>query len=116
MSIGTLDALSAYGRVVKTLGPAMNGASASSPETASPTGAGQGSAGPDFGGMVETMVTDTATALRGAEHASIRQVAGKGDMIDVVTAIGAAESALNTVVAVRDRMVGAYNDIMRMQI
>jgi branched-chain amino acid transport system permease protein len=31
-------------------------------------------------------------------------------------AIGAAEMALDTVVAVRDRVVGAYTDIMRMQI
>jgi flagellar hook-basal body complex protein FliE len=37
-------------------------------------------------------------------------------MIDVVTAIGAAETALDTVVAVRDRVVSAYSEIMRMQI
>jgi flagellar hook-basal body complex protein FliE len=43
-------------------------------------------------------------------------VAGKGDLIDVATAMGAAETALDTVVAVRDRMVSAYTDIMRMQI
>jgi len=112
MTIGTIDALSAYGRAMKTLGPAADGPAANF----SPVGADTGSAGANFGGMVEKAVTDTATALRGAEHASIKQVAGKGDMIDVVTAIGAAESALHTVVAVRDRMVSAYNDIMRMQI
>jgi len=43
-------------------------------------------------------------------------VAGKGDLVDVATAIGAAEMALDTLVAVRDRVVGAYSDIMRMQI
>jgi flagellar hook-basal body complex protein FliE len=66
--------------------------------------------------MVENLVTGTADQMRTAEKASAMQVAGKGDLIDVVTAIGAAEMALDTVVAVRDRVVGAYTDIMRMQI
>jgi flagellar hook-basal body complex protein FliE len=62
------------------------------------------------------MVTDAAGSMRAAEAASAKQVAGKGDLVDVVTAIGAAEMALDTVVAVRDRVVNAYSDIMRMQI
>ena len=66
--------------------------------------------------MVEAMVADAATGMRAAETASAKQVAGKGDLIDVVTAIGAAETALDTVVAVRDRVVNAYSEIMRMQI
>ncbi|QJU57415.1 flagellar hook-basal body complex protein FliE [Sphingomonas sp. AP4-R1] len=104
MTIKALDAAAAYGRAIKAS------------DAASSLGAAEAPAGADFGGMVQTMVSDTATALRGAENASAKQVAGKGDMIDVVTAIGAAESALHTVVAVRDRVIGAYNDIMRMQI
>ena len=61
-------------------------------------------------------IADAATGMRAAEAASAKQVAGKGDLIDVVTAIGAAETALDTVVAVRDRVVNAYSEIMRMQI
>jgi flagellar hook-basal body complex protein FliE len=72
--------------------------------------------GGGFGGMVEKLVTDAASSMRQAETASAKQVAGKGDLIDVVTAVGAAETALDTVVAVRDRMVNAYSEIMRMQI
>jgi len=102
MSIGALDAVRAYGR---GLGGTPSSAAASG---------GAGSA--DFGGMVEGLVADTAGAMRSAEAASAAQVAGQGDLIDVVTAIGAAEMALDTLVAVRDRVVGAYTDIMRMQI
>lgn len=110
MSIGALDAAAAYGRALGTgktggLG-GLGGAAA---------GGGAGPTG-GFGDMVEQMVTDAATSMRGAEAASAKQVAGKGDLIDVVTAIGAAETALDTVVAVRDRVVNAYSDIMRMQI
>lgn len=107
MTIKALDAAAAYGRAIRTSDAASSLGTAEAPVAVG---------GADFGGMVQTMVSDTATALRGAESASAKQVAGKGDMIDVVTAIGAAESALHTVVAVRDRVIGAYNDIMRMQI
>jgi flagellar hook-basal body complex protein FliE len=106
MSIGALDAVSAYGRVlgaIKTPGP---GDLANS----------QPAAGGGFGNMVEQMVTSAASSMRVAESTSAKQVAGKGDLIDTVTAIGAAEAALDTVIAVRDRVVNAYSEIMRMQI
>jgi flagellar hook-basal body complex protein FliE len=109
MSIGILDAASAYGRSLNTLPSLMP----SFPEK--PVDAPAPSAG-SFGSMVESMVTETGDSLRQAETASARQVAGKGDLVDVVTAIGAAETALDTVVAVRDKVVSAYNDIMHMQI
>jgi flagellar hook-basal body complex protein FliE len=107
MSIGALDALSAYGRVAGRSSPL------SSP---TPGSSGGGGAGSSFGGMVSSMIGDTSNALKGAEAASAKQIAGKGDLVDVVTAIGAAEMALDTVVAVRDKVVGAYSEIMRMQI
>lgn len=103
MTIGSLDAAAAYGRSLKTLAPSGGEGSATA-----------GSGG--FGAMIENMVGDAAGSLRTAEAESAKQVAGKGDMIDVVTAIGAAETALDTVVAVRDRVVNAYSEIMRMQI
>ena len=108
MSIGALDATSAYGRTLTTGKPGGSIGIGGS-EDAGETGGG-------FGGMVESMITNAAGSMRAAETASAKQVAGKGDLIDVVTAIGAAEMALDTVVAVRDKVVGAYTDIMRMQI
>lgn len=106
MSIGALDAASAYSRVLgRAAGP-------SGPAVA-PQGKAEGSG---FAGLVEDLVAGTAQTMRTAEQATANQVAGKGDLIDVVTAIGAAETALDTMVAVRDRVVSAYQDIMRMQI
>ncbi|AGH49044.1 MULTISPECIES: flagellar hook-basal body complex protein FliE [Sphingomonas] len=114
MSIGVLDAAAAYGRAVNSIAPAAaGGASGGAADVA---GAAAGAPGGGFGGMIENLVTEAATSLRTAEAASAQQVAGKGDLIDVVTAIGAAETALDTVVAVRDRVVNAYSEIMRMQI
>lgn len=110
MSIGALDAAAAYGRVFKI------GDTLPAPEPSSVAQPAVVDSGGGFGGMIEAMVTETATALRSAETASARQVAGKGDLVDVATAIGSAEVALDTMVAVRDRVVAAYGEIMRMQI
>ena len=79
MSIGAFDAASAYGRILgATKSPKIA-------EIDSPAETGGG-----FGGMVEKLVTDAAQNMRAAETASAKQVAGKGDLIDVVTAVGAA--------------------------
>jgi flagellar hook-basal body complex protein FliE len=130
MSIGALDAASAYGRAMRASSP-LSGtgqpASASATSGAGGIGAGLGvgggigglsgaTGGTSFGGMVESMVSETAGSLRNAETQSVKQIGGKGDLIDVATAIGAAETVLDTVVAVRDRVVSAYSEIMRMQI
>lgn len=103
MSLGALDAAAAYGRILST------GAS-------KPAAAGSAAVEGGFGSLVENMIGGAATQIRAAESASAAQIAGKGDLVDVVTAIGAAEQALETVVAVRDKVVNAYQDIMRMQI
>ena len=41
---------------------------------------------------------------------------GKANVVDVVTAVAESETALQTLVAVRDRVISAYEEIMRMQI
>jgi|SRR5690606_11496646 len=107
MSIGALDAAAAYGRALGT--SSVGGG-------VSPAPAAGAEAPEGFGSMLEGMISNAAQSMRHAEQASALQVAGKGDLIDVVTAIGAAETALDTVVAVRDRVVSAYGEIMRMQI
>jgi flagellar hook-basal body complex protein FliE len=42
--------------------------------------------------------------------------AGKGNMVDVVTAVSETQVAIDAVVAVRDRVIAAYEDIMKMPI
>lgn len=129
MSIGALDAASAYGRAMRATSPlsgALPGAAQAGGTAAGlaggsigpglASGISGGLAGGSFGGMVESMVSQTSASLRNAETQSVKQIGGKGDLIDVATAIGAAETALDTVVAVRDRVVSAYSEIMRMQI
>jgi flagellar hook-basal body complex protein FliE len=78
----------------------------------SPAGAGGG----DFAQMVKQAVTGTADSARKAEAKMAMATAGKADLVDVVTAVAESEAALETLVAVRDRMIAAYEEIMRMPI
>ncbi len=41
---------------------------------------------------------------------------GKANIVDVVTAVSETEVAIDAVVAVRDRVIAAYEDIMKMPI
>lgn len=43
-------------------------------------------------------------------------VNGKSNMVDVVTAVSETEVAIDAVVAVRDKIIAAYEDIMKMPI
>jgi flagellar hook-basal body complex protein FliE len=47
---------------------------------------------------------------------SAKAVTGEADLTDVVTAVTNAELTLQTVVSVRDRLISAYQEIMRMPI
>jgi flagellar hook-basal body complex protein FliE len=53
---------------------------------------------------------------RNADAASTQALLGQGSVADVVTAISRADLALQTAVALRDRVVSAYQDVMRMPI
>lgn len=73
-------------------------------------------AGAGFGDMVKAAVEDTANIQKQAEATTIAGIQGKADIQDVVLAVSNAEMALETVVAVRDTAIKAYNTIMQMPI
>ncbi|MBI4030818.1 MAG: flagellar hook-basal body complex protein FliE [Proteobacteria bacterium] len=80
-------------------------------------GAGvDGGDGPSFGDLMRKTATDSINAIRSGEKASAQAVMGTASLTDVVEAITNAEMTLQTVIAVRDRLLGAYQEIMRMPI
>ena len=101
--ITALDATKAYGAVQKSMGvdPGVGGASA--------TGGG-------FGDILKSAMSDVMKSTKTAETQMAAQVHGKAELVDVVTAISAAESSLETVMAIRDQVINAYQEIMRMPI
>lgn len=71
---------------------------------------------PDFGDLVKKAATSSIDTMRAGEKASAQAVIGSADLTDVVEAVTNAELTLQTVVAVRDRMMSAYQEIMRLPI
>ena len=55
-------------------------------------------------------------ASKHAETQIVAHAQGKAQLIDVATALSAAETSLETVMAVRDQVINAYQEIMRMPI
>jgi flagellar hook-basal body complex protein FliE len=72
------------------------------------------------GGSFTSMLKDALGAVSAAGQKSDAQtqamVQGKANVIDVVTAVAETETAIGAVVAVRDKVIAAYEEIMRMQI
>lgn len=84
----------------------------SAPTGASPTAAG----GSDFSSMLRNVMGEMTQTSHAAEAQMAQAVRGQGSMIDVVTAVSSAEASLETVMAVRDQVIQAYQEIMRMPI
>ena len=68
----------------------------------------------NFGELVKNQLEDTIRSGKVAEQKSADAAVGKADLQQVVEAVTAAELNLSTVTAVRDRVVAAYQEIMRM--
>ena len=73
-------------------------------------------AGGDFTQLLGRALDGVGDAGRKADAQGMAVAAGKANVVDVVTAVAESETALQTMVAVRDRMISAYEEIMRMQI
>jgi len=72
--------------------------------------------GGNFTDFLSGAIKDSISTIRQGEHAATQQVQGKANLVDVVQSVNAAEITLDTVVAVRDKVVAAYQSIMNMPI
>jgi flagellar hook-basal body complex protein FliE len=81
-----------------------------------PTAPAAGPAQSGFAEMLTNVMGDMTATSRAAETQMTAAVQGQGSLIDVVTAVSSAEASLETVMAVRDQVISAYQEIMRMPI
>jgi flagellar hook-basal body complex protein FliE len=84
---------------------------AAAPAAGSAEGTGGG-----FADILEKALADTSGAVKGSESQAMKAATGNADVTDLVTAVTNAEMALETVVAIRDKVIAAYQDIIRMPI
>ena len=72
--------------------------------------------GANFSDFLSGAIQDSVNTIRQGEQAATAQVKGKANLVDVVQQVNNAELTLDTVVAVRDKVVAAYQSIMNMAI
>ena len=87
----------------------LGGASA----TAAPAASAPGG---NFSDFLSGAIKDSINTISQGEQAATNQVTGKANIVDVVNSVNEAELTLDTVVAVRDKVVAAYQSIMTMPI
>lgn len=71
---------------------------------------------PDFASVMSKVVSDAAGTLKNAEAVSVQGINGQASTQAVVEAVMSAERALTTAVAIRDKVVSAYQELSRMAI
>jgi len=72
--------------------------------------------GQDFASFVKDAAKDALGTMQTGEQMSMKGIAGEADLTDVVQAVNSADITLRTIVTLRDRMVQAYQEIIRMPI
>ena len=71
---------------------------------------------PAFGALLKGELVGGVDALRQGEAASLQNLAGQANTQALVEAVTAAEMSLEKVTAIRDRVLSAYQEIIRMPI
>lgn len=104
-------AAAAYSAVAK-----IGASSGASSGAAAGATSGASIGGQNFGDFLSSAVKDSIGTMKQGEAMAMKQVAGQADIVEVVNAVNQAELTLNTVVAVRDKVIQAYQSIMQMPI
>jgi len=111
MAVGALG-----GPVASALQAYRTAQGAGEPGAAGPLGADAAAGTGDFGSMVQSALRGVVQQSSAAEGLSMKAISGEANIQDVVSAVSQAELSLQTTLAVRDKVVAAYQEIMRMAI
>ena len=99
------------------LNPATDGAdAASSLFSGGATSQASGNLGTSFAEAVSQAASKTVNTMQNAEQVSMQALKGDADTRQVVDAVMSAQQALQTAVAIRDKVVSAYLEVSRMGI
>ena len=99
-------AATAYGNAAKLLAQPVKSPGKADPATQ----------GAEFAKFLSESVQGVVDGGRASDRMALDLVNGKGDVVDVVTAISQTEIAMVRMVTIRDRVISAYEEIMRMPI
>lgn len=105
MDAGKLNAILAYRNQLRMMQQAQESGPAQ-----------EATGGSSFAQMVGDALKNAAGTEYQADAVQLQALTGKVDLTELVTAVSDAELTLNTVVTIRDRVINAYQDILRMAI
>ena len=100
----------AYISAVNAYNTAAKGKSFESPTLDSANDIKQG----EFADLVKSAIDEAVRIGERSEQLTIQGINERADVTQVVTAVAEAELTLQTVVTVRDKVIEAYKDIIRM--
>jgi flagellar hook-basal body complex protein FliE len=92
------------------------GAASASAATRSPTGAAASTQAPSFDQALAQAVGSAVDTLQTGEAVAIQGVEGAVSPMKVVDSVMAAQRSLQSVLAIRDKAVSAYQEVARMAI
>lgn len=72
--------------------------------------------GVSFGALLKDQLGTMMEVGRNSDSQALAMASGKANVVDVVTAVAETEVAVETLVSVRDKVIQAYEEIMRMPI
>jgi flagellar hook-basal body complex protein FliE len=75
-----------------------------------------GGEGGSFGAMLKNAIGSVMDAGRNSDNQTKAAASGSANIVDVVSAVAETEVAIEAMVSVRDKVIAAYEEIMRMPI
>jgi flagellar hook-basal body complex protein FliE len=96
-------AANAYANLARLMDP---GAAGKSPDAG----------GPSFGDLLKDAIGSVVDSGRKSDAQTGAMATGKANVMDVVTAVAETDVKISTLVSVRDKVISAYEDIMKMPI
>ena len=96
-------AANAYANLARLMDP---GAAGKSPDAG----------GPSFGDLLKDAIGSVVDGGRKSDQQTAAMATGKANVMDVVTAVAETDVKISTLVSVRDKVISAYEDIMKMPI
>ena len=73
-------------------------------------------AAPSFGDLLKDAIGSVVDGGRKSDAQTVAMASGKANVMDVVTAVAETDVKVSTLVSVRDKVIAAYEDIMKMAI
>ena len=74
------------------------------------------SEGPSFAAVLKDAIGGVVDAGKKSDAQTVAMANGKANVMDVVTAVAETDVAVSTLVSVRDKVISAYEDVMKMPI